>query len=186
MRRLFFVAGVLATLVGQLFAQDNPWKPLGGWQLVEWLDDVQIVKVLRKGDLMPAIFPPKPTWQPDAGDFFPASDVLLYRRMPASTAASSNTTPTKAITSCWTMRTFGACTILRAWGGSASGSVEIMRSISLYVGYYTIQGFWTGSDDDLPPFPTSGPPNTFLRSNRGTAHSCMCRRRALWRLAYKP
>jgi hypothetical protein len=80
MRRLLIVAGVLATLVGQLFAQDNPWKPLGGWQLIERLDDVQIVKVLRASDLMLAIFPPKPTWQPDAGDFFPASDELLYYR----------------------------------------------------------------------------------------------------------
>jgi hypothetical protein len=85
MRRLLIVVGVLATLGGQLFAQDNSWKPLGGWQLIERLDDVQIVQVLRKGDLVPAIFLPKPTWQPEGGDFFPASDVLLYRRMPAST-----------------------------------------------------------------------------------------------------
>jgi hypothetical protein len=80
MRRLLIVAGVLTTLVGQLSAQNNSWKPLGGWQLIERLDDVQIVKVLRASDLMPAIFPPKPTWQPDAGDFFPASDELLYYR----------------------------------------------------------------------------------------------------------
>jgi hypothetical protein len=80
MRRLLIVAGVLTTLGGQLFAQNNSWKPLGGWQLIERLDDVQIVKVLRASDLMPAIFPPKPTWQPDAGDFFPASDELLYYR----------------------------------------------------------------------------------------------------------
>jgi hypothetical protein len=30
MRRLLIVVGVLATLGGQLFAQDNSWKPLGG------------------------------------------------------------------------------------------------------------------------------------------------------------
>jgi hypothetical protein len=165
MRRLFFVAGVLATLVGQLFAQDNPWKPLGGWQLIEWLDDVRIVKVLRKGDLTPAIFPPKPTWQPDAGDFFPASDVLLYRRMPASTGQQeyyAYESYNIVLDDANIRRVFDPAGV----GRFRISSVEIMVYFPA-AGFYTIQGFWTGSDDNIPPFPTSNPPNTFLRSNEG-------------------
>jgi hypothetical protein len=165
MRHLLFVAGVLATLVGQLFAQDNPWKPLGEWQLVEWLDDVQIVKVLRKGDLMPAIFPPKPTWQPDEGDFFPASDVLLYRRMPASTGQQeyyAYESYNIVLDDANIRRVFDPAGV----GRFRISSVEIMVYFPA-AGFYTIQGFWTGSDDNIPPFPTSNPPNTFLRSNEG-------------------
>jgi hypothetical protein len=54
-----------------------------------------------------------------------------------------------------------------------------------YAGYYTIQGFWTGSDDDLPPFPTSDPPNTFLRSNQGP-HTLYVPQEGVWRLATNP
>jgi hypothetical protein len=182
MRRLLIVAGVLATLVGQLFAQDNSWKPLGGWQLVERLDDVQIVKVLRKGDLTPAIFPPKPTWQPDAGDFFPA-DVLLYRRMPASSGAQQY----------YAYESYNIvlddANIRRAYDPAGVGRFRVSRvEIAVYfpyVGIYTIQGFWTGSDDDLPPFPTSDPPNTFLRSNEGP-HTLFVPQEGVWRLATNP
>jgi hypothetical protein len=179
MRRLLIVAGVLAT-VGQLFAQNNSWKPLGGWQLIERLDDVQIVKVLRASDLMPAIFPPKPTWQPDAGDFFPASDVLLYRRMPASTGQQQY----------YAYESYNIvlddANIRRAYDPAGVGRFRIGRvEIAVYfpyVGYYTIQGFWTGSDDDLPPYPTSTPPNTFLRSNQGP-HTLLVPQSGVWRLA---
>ena len=178
MRRLLIVAGVLAT-VGQLFAQNNSWKPLGGWQLVERLDDVQIVKVLRKSDLMPAIFPPKPTWQPDAGDFFPA-DVLLYRRMPASTGQQqyyAYESYNIVLDDANIRRMFDPAGV----GRFRIGRVEIAVYFP-YVGYYTIQGFWTGSDDDLPPYPTSTPPNTFLRSNQGP-HTLFVPQAGVWRLA---
>jgi hypothetical protein len=180
MRRLLIVAGVLTTLVGQLSAQNNSWKPLGGWQLIERLDDVQIVKVLRTSDLMPAIFPPKPTWQPDAGDFFPASDVLLYRRMPASSGAQQY----------YVYESYNIvlddANIRRAYDPAGVGRFRVSRvEIAVYfpyVGIYTIQGFWTGSDDDLPPFPTSDPPNTFLRSNEGP-HTLYVPQAGVWRLA---
>ena len=177
MRRLLIVAGVLAT-VGQLFAQNNSWKPLGGWQLVERLDDVQIVKVLRKGDLMPAIFPPKPTWQPDAGDFFPA-DVLLYRRMPASTGQQqyyAYESENIVLDDVNIRRVFDPAGV----GRFRISSVEIVVFFPA-AGFYTIQGFWTGSDDDIPPFPTSFPPNTFLRSNQGP-HTLFVPQRGAWRL----
>jgi len=183
MKRLFIVAGVLTTLVGQLSAQNNSWKPLGGWQLIERLDDVQIVKVLRKGDLMPAIFPPKPTWQPDAGDFFPASDVLLYRRMPASTGQQQY----------YAYESYNIvlddANIRRMFDPAGVGRFRIGRvEIAVYfpfAGVYTIQGFWTGSDDDLPPYPTSTPPNTFLRSNQGP-HLLYVPQAGVWRLATNP
>jgi hypothetical protein len=182
MKRLFIVAGVLTTLVGQLSAQNNPWIPLGGWQLIERLDDVQIVKVLRKGDLMPAIFPPKPTWQPDAGDFFPA-DVLLYRRMPASSGAQQY----HAYESYNIV--LDDANIRRAYDPAGVGRFRVSRVEIVvyfpYVGIYTIQGFWTGSDDDLPPFPTSDPPNTFLRSNEGP-HTLFVPQEGVWRLATNP
>jgi len=178
MRRLLIVAGVLAT-VGQLFAQNNSWKPLGGWQLIERLDDVQIVKVLRASDLMPAIFPPKPTWQPDAGDFFPASDVLLYRRMHASSGQQqyyAYESENIVLDDVNIRRVFDPAGV----GRFRISSVEIVVFFPA-AGFYTIQGFWTGSDDDIPPFPTSFPPNTFLRSNQGP-HTLFVPQRGAWRL----
>ena len=179
MRYSLAVAGVLTVILGSAPAQDNPWIPLGGWQLIERLDDVQIVKVLRSSDLTPSIFPPKPTWQPDAGDFFPASDVLLYRRMPASTGQqqyyayeSDNIVLDDA-------------NIRRLFDPSGVGRFRIGRvEIAVYfpyAGIYTIQGFWTGSNDELPPFPTSDPPNTFLRSNQGP-HILPVPQAGVWRL----
>jgi hypothetical protein len=170
----------MTVILASATAQNNSWKPLGGWQLIERLDDVQIVKVLRKSDLMPAIFPPKPTWQPDAGDFFPASDVLLYRRMPASSGSqqyyayeSDNIVLDDA-------------NIRRVFDPAGVGRFRIGRvEIAVYfpfAGIYTIQGFWTGSDDDIPPFPTSDPPNTFLRSNQGP-HTLFVPQAGVWRLA---
>ena len=179
MRRLLIVAGVLTTLVGQLSAQNNPWIPLGGWQLIERLDDVQIVKVLRASDLMPAIFPPKPTWQPDAGDFFPASDVLLYRRMHASSGQQqyyAYESENIVLDDVNIRRVFDPAGV----GRFRISSVEIVVFFPA-AGFYTIQGFWTGSDDDIPPFPTSFPPNTFLRSNQGP-HTLFVPQRGAWRL----
>ena len=179
MRYSLVVAGVLTAILASATAQNNSWKPLGGWQLIERLDDVQIVKVLRASDLTPAIFPPKPTWQPDGGDFFPASDVLLYRRMPASTgqqqyyAYESDNIVLDDVN------------IRRLLDPSGVGQFRIGRvEIAVYfpfAGIYTIQGFWTGSNDDIPPFPTSDPPNTFLRSNQGP-HTLFVPQAGVWRL----
>ena len=179
MRYSLVVAGIMTVILASATAQNNPWIPLGEWQIVERLDDVQIVKVLRKGDLMPAIFPPKPTWQPDDGDFFPASDVLLYRRMPASTgqqqyyAYESDNIVLDDVN------------IRRLLDPSGVGQFRIGRvEIAVYfpfAGIYTIQGFWTGSNDDIPPFPTSDPPNTFLRSNQGP-HTLFVPQAGVWRL----
>jgi len=180
MRYSLVVAGIMTVILASATAQNNSWKPLGGWQLIERLDDVQIVKVLRASDLMPAIFPPKPTWQPDAGDFFPASDVLLYRRMPASTGQQqyyAYESYNIVLDDANIRRMFDPAGV----GRFRIGRVEIAVYFP-YVGYYTIQGFWTGSDDDLPPYPTSTPPNTFLRSNQGP-HTLLVPQPGVWRLA---
>jgi len=180
MRYSLVVAGVLTVILASATAQNNPWIPLGGWRLIERLDDVQIVKVLRKSELMPAIFPPKPTWQPDDGDFFPASDVLLYRRMPTSTGQQQY----------YAYESYNIvlddANIRRLFDPSGVGRFRIGRvEIAVYfpfAGFYTIQGFWTGSDDDLPPFPTSDPPNAYLRSNQGP-HTLFVPQAGVWRLA---
>jgi hypothetical protein len=180
MRYSLVVAGIMTVILASATAQNNPWIPLGEWQLIERLDDVQIVKVLRASDLMPAIFPPKPTWQPDAGDFFPASDVLLYRRMPASTGQQqyyAYESYNIVLDDANIRRMFDPAGV----GRFRIGRVEIAVYFP-YVGYYTIQGFWTGSDDDLPPYPTSTPPNTFLRSNQGP-HTLLVPQPGVWRLA---
>jgi len=180
MRYSLVVAGIMTVILASATAQNNSWKPLGGWQLIERLDDVQIVKVLRRSDLTPAIFPPKPTWQPDAGDFFPASDMLLYRRMPASTGQQqyyAYESYNIVLDDANIRRMFDPAGV----GRFRIGRVEIAVYFP-YVGYYTIQGFWTGSDDDLPPYPTSTPPNTFLRSNQGP-HTLLVPQPGVWRLA---
>ena len=179
MRYSLVVAGIMTVILASATAQNNSWKPLGGWQLIERLDDVQIVKVLRASDLTPAIFPPKPTWQPDDGDFFPASDVLLYRRMPASTgqqqyyAYESDNIVLDDVNIRRLLDPLGV-------GQFRIGRVEIAVYFP-FAGIYTIQGFWTGSNDDIPPFPTSDPPNTFLRSNQGP-HTLFVPQAGVWRL----
>jgi len=180
MRYSLVVAGIMTVILASATAQNNSWIPLGEWQIVERLDDVQIVKVLRKGDLMPAIFPPKPTWQPDDGDFFPASDVLLYRRMPASTGQQqyyAYESDNIVLDDVNIRRVFDPAGV----GRFRIGRVEIAVYFP-FAGIYTIQGFWTGSDDDIPPFPTSDPPNTFLRSNQGP-HTLFVPQAGVWRLA---
>jgi hypothetical protein len=180
MRRLLIVAGVLATLVGQLFAQDNPWKPLGGWQLIERLDDVQIVKVLRKSDLMPAIFPPKPTWQPDEGDFFPADQLLYYRWATQGQYYAYDSEGKIALDD---------VQIEPYLDSSGQGRFRVSRvEIMVYfprAGRYTIHGFWTGADSDFPPYPSFAPPATFLRSNQGP-HTLNVPQAGVWRLGTLP
>ncbi len=179
MRTLAIVGFTVAALIPGL-AQQSGWAPLGPWELIERLDDVQVVKVLRKGDLTPAIFPPKPTWQPD-GDFFPA-DFMLYNRMPTSTPAQYNAYESENIV-------LDDANIRRQYDSAGVGRFRISRvEIAVYFpypGFYTIQGFWTGSDNDLPPFPTSTPPETFLRSNTGP-HTVFVPQDGVWRLGTSP
>jgi hypothetical protein len=183
MRHSIAVAGVLTAILASAFTQNNSWIPLGEWQIVERLDDVQIVKVLRKGDLMPAIFPPKPTWQPDAGDFFPASDVLLYRRMPASSGAQQY----------YAYESYNIvlddANIRRVYDPAGVGRFRISSvEIAVYfpfAGVYTIQGFWTGSVADVPPYPDRGSPSTFLRGNQGP-HPLVVPQAGTYRLRTNP
>jgi hypothetical protein len=181
MRRLLIVVGVLATLGGQLFAQDNSWKPLGGWQLIERLDDVQIVQVLRKGDLVPAIFLPKPTWQPEGGDFFPASDEILYYRWATQGQYYAYDSEGKIV--------LDDVQIEPSFDPSGQGRFRISRvEIMVYFprrGTYTIQGFWTGADNEFPPYPSFAPPATFLRSNQGP-HTLNVPQAGVWRLGTLP
>ena len=181
MRRLLIVVGVLATLGGQLFAQDNSWKPLGGWQLIERLDDVQIVQVLRKGDLVPAIFLPKPTWQPEGGDFFPASDEILYYHWATQGQYYAYDSEGKIV--------LDDVQIEPSFDPSGQGRFRISRvEIMVYFprrGTYTIQGFWTGADNEFPPYPSFAPPATFLRSNQGP-HTLNVPQAGVWRLGTLP
>ena len=177
MRYSLVVAGVLTVILASATAQNNPWIPLGGWQLIERLDDVQIVKVLRASDLTPSIFPPKPTWQPDDGDFFPASDELLYYRWATQGQYNAYDSQGKIVLDDVQIDPF--------YDPSGQGRFRISRvEIMVYFprrGTYTIQGFWTGATDDFPPYPTSAPPETFLRANRGP-HTLNVPQAGVWRL----
>jgi hypothetical protein len=177
MRYSLAMVGALTVILASATAQNNPWIPLDGWQLIERLDDVQIVKVLRASDLMPAIFPPKPTWQPDAGDFFPASDELLYYRWATQGQYYAYDSEGKIVLDDVQIDPF--------YDPSGQGRFRISRvEIMVYFprrGTYTIQGFWTGATDDFPPYPTSAPPETFLRANRGP-HTLNVPQAGVWRL----
>jgi len=177
MRYSLAMVGALTVILASVTAQNNPWIPLDGWQLIERLDDVQIVKVLRSSDLMPAIFPPKPTWQPDAGDFFPTSDELLYYRWATQGQYYAYDSEGKIVLDDVQIDPF--------YDPSGQGRFRISRvEIMVYFprrGTYTIQGFWTGATDDFPPYPTSAPPETFLRANRGP-HTLNVPQAGVWRL----
>ncbi|MCS7301588.1 MAG: hypothetical protein NZ556_08565, partial [Fimbriimonadales bacterium] len=60
--RAIITFGVAATIAAIGVAQNGGWVPLGPWELVERLDNVQIVRTLSADDLTSAIFPPKITW----------------------------------------------------------------------------------------------------------------------------
>jgi hypothetical protein len=177
MRYSLATVGALTVILASATAQNNPWIPLDGWQLIERLDDVQIVKVLRSSDLMPAIFPPKPTWQPDAGDFFPTSDELLYYRWATQGQYYAYDSEGKIVLDDVQIDPF--------YDPSGQGRFRISRvEIMVYFprrGTYTIQGFWTGATDDFPPYPTAAPPETFLRANRGP-HTLNVPQAGVWRL----
>ena len=179
MRILAIVSFTVAALVPGL-AQQGGWAPLGPWELIERLDDVQVVKVLRKGDLTPAIFPPKPTWQPDGGDFFPADQILYYRWATQGQYPAFDSEGRIVLDD---------VQIEPYFDSSGTGLFRISRvEIMVYfprIGRYTIQGFWTGADSDFPPYPSFAPPATFLRSNQGP-HTLNVPQAGVWRLGTNP
>ncbi len=181
MRRTFFAVGVSLLIAGQSGAQNGGWFELGPWELVERLDNVQIVKVFRANDLTPALFPPKPAWQPDfGGDFFPASDVQLYRRFATQGQYY-------AYESDYIM--LDDVVIRRQLDPSEQGRFRVSRvEIAVYFpfsGIYQIQGHWSNAEGNDPPNPSSYPPNTFLRSNQGP-HTLIVPQAGTWRLATNP
>ncbi len=167
----------LGLMMSVLSAQ-NGWQPLGGWELIERLDDVQVIKVFRPESLFrPAV----PRWQPfDRGDFFPA-DQLLYYRWATSGSYYAYDSEGKIV--------LDDVQIYPYLDPSGQGRFRISRvEIMVYfprVGNYTIQGFWTGADNDFPPYPTFAPPATFLRSNQGP-HTLFVPQAGVWRLGTNP
>jgi len=146
---------------------------------VERLDDVQVVRVLRAGDLLSVPFPPKPTWMPDFGasDFEPASDVQLYRRFATQGQYY-------AYESDYIM--LDDVVIRRQLDPSEQGRFRVSRvEIAVYFpfpGFYQIQGHWSNAEGNDPPNPSSVPPNTFLRGNQGP-HTLFVPQAGVWRLA---
>ena len=142
---------------------------------------MQIVQVLRKGDLVPAIFLPKPTWQPEGGDFFPASDEILYYRWATQGQYYAYDSEGNIV--------LDDVQIEPSFDPSGQGRFRISRvEIMVYFprrGTYTIQGFWTGADNEFPPYPSFAPPATFLRSNQGP-HTLNVPQAGVWRLGTLP
>lgn len=179
MRRALWSFGLLGGLILAGSAQGGSWTPLGAWELVERLDDVQVVRVLRAGDLLPIPFPPKPTWLPDfePSDFEPASDVQLYRRFATQGQYY-------AYESDYIM--LDDAVIRRQLDPSGQGRFRVSRvEIAVYFpfpGVYQIQGHWSNAEGNDPPNPSSIPPNTFLRGNQGP-HTLFVPQAGVWRLA---
>jgi len=179
MRRALWSFGLLGGLILVSSAQNGGWTPLGAWELVERLDDVQVVRVLRAGDLLSVPFPPKPTWMPDFGasDFEPASDVQLYRRFATQGQYY-------AYESDYIM--LDDVVIRRQLDPSEQGRFRVSRvEIAVYFpfpGFYQIQGHWSNAEGNDPPNPSSVPPNTFLRGNQGP-HTLFVPQAGVWRLA---
>ncbi|CUU07462.1 hypothetical protein GBSOP10_105012 [Armatimonadetes bacterium GBS] len=175
--RHFLTLCMAVALVVSTFAQTR-WTPLGGWQLIERLDDVQIVKVFRQVDLIPTF---KPRWAPSdpTGDFFPA-DVTLYSRFATSGQYYGYASDFIVLDD---------ININPQRDPSGVGEFRVSRvEIMVYfpaVGVYMIQGYWVESDGGLPPYPTDAPPHTFLRSNQGP-HYLFVPQAGVWRLATNP
>lgn len=179
MMRCHLLGLAVAFSIVSAWSQTIKWAPLGGWQLVERLEDVRIVKVLGAGDLFP-IF--KPRWAPSGGlgDFFPAADVILYSRFATSGSYY-------AYSSDYIM--LDDINIAPQHDPSGIGEFRVSKvEIMVYfpgAGVYMIQGYWVGSDGDFPPYPTEAPPLTFLRSNAGP-HYLYVPQAGVWRLATNP
>ncbi len=180
MVRRFLLLGLGLSIIGALHAQNSTWMPLGPWELVERLDDVQITKVFRPNDLV------RPTfggWSPsdgNLGDFFPADNSwgsLLYNRLPTSGQYFAYESEEIILDD---------VNINPAFDTSGQGRFQ-MRRVELAVffpapGFYQIQGFWTGSDGDFPPYPTQPQPQTFNPPNVGP-FSLFVPQAGVWRLA---
>ncbi|MEN3002513.1 MAG: hypothetical protein ABDI19_11815, partial [Armatimonadota bacterium] len=171
------MAGLLSLMAAGLCAQ-SAWYPLNGWELIERLDDVQVIKVFRPDNLFQPVIP---RWQPaDRGDFFPADQLLYYRWATQGQYFAYDSEGKIALDD---------VQIYPYLDPSGQGRFRISRvEIMVYfprVGYYTIQGFWTGADNDFPPYPTFAPPATFLRSNQGP-HTLFVPQVGVWRLGTLP
>ncbi len=168
----------LGSLVAVMLHAQTTWAPLGGWELVERLDDVQVVKVFRPDDLVRPTFK---GWTPTDGiggsNFFPASDVMLYNRLPLSGQYYAYESDVIMLDD---------VNINPAFDSSGQGRFRVSRvEIAVnfpYAGVYQIQGFWVGSDGDFPPYPSEQSPLTFLRTNQGP-HSVFVSQPGVWRLA---
>jgi len=175
--RALMVGGMSLLMVAMLLAQGG-WHPLGGWELIERLDDVQVVKVFRPDSL---IWSPYPRWYPSGrGDFFPA-DQLLYYRWATQGQYYAYDSEGKIV--------LDDVQIYPYLDPSGQGRFRISRvEIMVYfprIGTYTIQGFWTGADNEFPPYPSFAPPATFLRSNQGP-HTLNVPQAGVWRLGTLP
>jgi hypothetical protein len=74
--RALMVGWMSLLMVAMLLAQGG-WHPLGGWELIERLDNVQVIKIFRPDNLIGS---PYPRWYPSGrGDFSPADQLLYYR-----------------------------------------------------------------------------------------------------------
>jgi hypothetical protein len=167
------MASLLGFMAAMLSAQGG-WHPLGGWELVERLDNVQVIKVFRPDNLFQPVIP---RWQPfDRGDFLPA-DQLLYTRWATQGSYYAYDSEGKIM--------LDDVQIYPYLDPSGQGRFRISRvEIMVYfprIGFYDIQGFWTGADNDFPPYPSFAPPATFLRSNQGP-HRLFVTQAGVWRL----
>ncbi len=169
----------VSVVAGALYAQTT-WTPLGNWELVERLDDVQIVQVLRSDDVFRPTFK---GWTPSdslGSDFFPADNrwgSLLYNRLP--TAGSYYAYESYDIM-------LDDVNINPQLDPSGQGRFTLRRvEIAVFFpapGIYEIQGRWTGSDGSFPPYPTDSEPQTFLPPNTGPFYLNVPQE-GVWRLA---
>ncbi len=175
MRQL--IAGLLSVMAAMLLAQSG-WQPLGGWELIERLENVKVIQVFRPGNLFQPVLP---RWQPgDRGDFFPADQLLYYRWATSGQYYAYDSEGKIALDD---------VQIYPYLDPSGQGRFRVSRvEVMVYfprIGYYTIQGFWTGADNDFPPYPSFAPPATFLRSNEGP-HNLFVPQAGVWRLGTNP
>jgi hypothetical protein len=61
------MAGWMCLLMVAILLAQGGWHPLGGWELIERLDNVQVIKIFRPDNLIGS---PYPRWYPSGrGDF---------------------------------------------------------------------------------------------------------------------
>jgi len=167
------MVGWTGFMAAMLLAQGG-WHSLGGWELIERLDGVQVVKVFRPDNLISS---PYPRWySSDRGDFFPADQLLYYRWATQGQYYAYDSEGRIALDD---------VQIYPYLDPNGQGRFRISRvEIMVYFprpGIYTIQGFWTGADNEFPPYPSFAPPATFLRANQGP-HTLNVPQAGVWRL----